>query len=519
MQFLNPYGAWALTSLAVIAALYLLKRRYVDQVVPSALLWQRALNDLSADRPFQKLRKSLLLLAQLLMALLIALSLMRPALPGGGGSEAAFVFDVSASMGAADTNRTRLEKSASDAWDIVQRMGAGARVTVITAGREVREVLARSADPAEVKRALDALTPEDGGAKAAGALSVARALSREAEGLVTYFYSDSPPPDGTDAVARAPFSGADNRAVRSLAASGAKALARLVNYGAACRLTVECYADGALCDVRKVDLPEGGDEAVQFQVPEEAKRLTARIVEDDALTADNSFEAATPHEAQKTIALAGADDVFLEKALSLRDDVTLVRSSALEAVAAGGFSLYAFEGDIPEALPEGAPLMLIDFRGAKEHPSGIKAADNALARLLTENMPMDDLAVRAYRALDAGTPILTAGGDAVLTVYEEGGRRVALMGFDPHESNLPAKMDFPVLIGNLLNWLLPEESPAGEAVQNIPPSESDIRAVPASGSAPAAEAAPGAGRELTDILLLLFFGMLFVEWEVRARGR
>jgi hypothetical protein len=96
---------------------------------------------------------------------------------------------------------------------------------------------------------------------------------------------------------------------------------------------------------------------------------------------------------------------------------------------------------------------------------------------------------------------------------------VALLGFDPHESNLPAKMDFPVLIGNLLNWLLPEESPAGEAVQNIPPSESDIRAVPASGSAPAAEAAPGAGRELTDILLLLFFGMLFVEWEVRARGR
>ena len=36
------------------------------------------------------------------MALLIALSLMRPALPGGAGSEAAFVFDVSASMGAMD---------------------------------------------------------------------------------------------------------------------------------------------------------------------------------------------------------------------------------------------------------------------------------------------------------------------------------------------------------------------------------------------------------------------------------
>jgi hypothetical protein len=146
MQLLNPSGAWALTSLAAIAALYLLKRRYVDQVVPSTLIWRRALNDLSADRPFQKLKKNLLLLCQLLMALLIALSLMRPALSGGAGSEAVFVFDVSASMGAMDAGQSRLERSAEDAWAIAGRMGAGARITVITAGREVRQVLARSAD-------------------------------------------------------------------------------------------------------------------------------------------------------------------------------------------------------------------------------------------------------------------------------------------------------------------------------------------------------------------------------------
>ena len=140
-------------------------------------------------------------------------------------------------------------------------------------------------------RALDALTAEGGGANVSGALSVARALSREAEGLVTYLYSDAPVPDGTNATLRAPFSGADNRAIKSLAASSDKALARLVNYGAECRLTVECYADGALCDVRKVDLPEGGDEAVQFQIPEETKLLKARIIEEDALAADNYFEA------------------------------------------------------------------------------------------------------------------------------------------------------------------------------------------------------------------------------------
>ncbi len=519
MQFINPTGVWALGSLLFIAALYLLKRRYVDQTVPSALLWQRALNDLSADRPFQKLKKSLLLLCQLLMALLLALALMRPALPGGGGSEAAFVFDVSASMGAMDARQTRLEKAAADAWTRIQHMGPGARVSIVTAGREVHQLLARSTDSAEIKRALDSLAPEDGGAKVNSALSVTNALSRAAKGMTTYLYSDTPAPGGTGAVLIAPFHTADNHCVRSLAASGDKALSRIVNYGAACRLTVECYADGALCDVRKVDLPEDGEEGVNFQIPDDALRLRARIVEDDALIADNTFESAVPKATQKAIALAGADDVFLEKALALRTDVTVVRSTVQEVTQEGGFSLYVFEGGIPDELPEGVPLILIDFQAAKEHPSQIAAANSALARQLTASMPLKDLAVRTYAALSGGTPVLTANGDAVLSVYEEDGRRVVRVGFDPHESNLPAKMDFPVLIGNLLNWLLPEEDAQREAVHNIPLAESDLRAVPTSQEAPASEENPGAGQGLTEILLLLFLAMLFVEWEVRARGR
>ena len=41
MQWLYPAGAWALLSLAVIAALYLLKRQSVQKTAPSLLLWRR----------------------------------------------------------------------------------------------------------------------------------------------------------------------------------------------------------------------------------------------------------------------------------------------------------------------------------------------------------------------------------------------------------------------------------------------------------------------------------------------
>ena len=60
MQWLYPAGAWALLSLAVITALYLLKRQSVQKTAPSLLLWQKAAADQTASRPFQKLKKNIL---------------------------------------------------------------------------------------------------------------------------------------------------------------------------------------------------------------------------------------------------------------------------------------------------------------------------------------------------------------------------------------------------------------------------------------------------------------------------
>lgn len=51
----------------------------------------------------------------------------------------------------------------------------------------------------------------------------------------------------------------------------------------------------------------------------------------------------------------------------------------------------------------------------------------------------------------------------MLALSEEGGRRAAVLGFDLHDSNLPLKADFPVLVQNLLSWLLPDAAASVEA--------------------------------------------------------
>src|SRR5439155_20187377 len=63
----------------IILLLYFMRPKRQERVVSSTLLWQQALQDLQASRPWQRLRITPLLLLQLLAALVVVLVLARPA--------------------------------------------------------------------------------------------------------------------------------------------------------------------------------------------------------------------------------------------------------------------------------------------------------------------------------------------------------------------------------------------------------------------------------------------------------
>ena len=67
MPLLAPLALLGLLFVPVVIAMYLLKLRRDEAVVPSTLLWQRLVADVEANAPWQKLRRSLLLLLQLLL--------------------------------------------------------------------------------------------------------------------------------------------------------------------------------------------------------------------------------------------------------------------------------------------------------------------------------------------------------------------------------------------------------------------------------------------------------------------
>ena len=79
MSLLSPASLAWLGLLVPLVILYILKRRRTRKVIGSTLLWEAALRDLRAERPWRRLIPHLSLLLQALILILGALALARPA--------------------------------------------------------------------------------------------------------------------------------------------------------------------------------------------------------------------------------------------------------------------------------------------------------------------------------------------------------------------------------------------------------------------------------------------------------
>jgi hypothetical protein len=109
MGFFNLIGIWSAIIIPVIIIMYLLKRRRQDRPVSSILLWEQVLRDAAANVPWQRLRRNLLLLMQLLIAIALVIALMRPYVAGAlTGGDVFLIIDTSASMQATDVAPNRM---------------------------------------------------------------------------------------------------------------------------------------------------------------------------------------------------------------------------------------------------------------------------------------------------------------------------------------------------------------------------------------------------------------------------
>lgn len=185
MTWLTPLIGAVAAAIAVPALLilYFLKLRRREVEISTTLLWKKAIEDIQANAPFQRLRRNLLLFLQLLVLAAVCLGLAQPSINGrfASGERHVIVIDRSASMQTLDAEGdgsdavTRLEQAKADAWRLIEeKLGESqwmlgnsltrasadeAMIVVFDAAGQVVQPF--TSDKAALKAALDSITPYD----------------------------------------------------------------------------------------------------------------------------------------------------------------------------------------------------------------------------------------------------------------------------------------------------------------------------------------------------------------------
>ena len=167
-HLLAPGTAAIAAAVAVpsLLVLYFLKLRRREMPVSSTFLWRKAVQDLQVNAPFQRLRRNLLLLLQMLALLALLFALARPVsnYTPGAGKLSVILIDRSASMKAADGGpggRTRLDEAKRLARDLVDGMDKGGQASVIAFDDTAEVVQTFTGDAATLRRAIDGIVGTD----------------------------------------------------------------------------------------------------------------------------------------------------------------------------------------------------------------------------------------------------------------------------------------------------------------------------------------------------------------------
>lgn len=499
MTFLAPAAVALAVTLPAIIALYFLRIRRPTRVVPALHLWPSQILDRQANVPWQRLRASWLLLLQLLVAALLVASAVQPALSATESyvPHSIVLLDASASMQARDVQPSRLEVAKRQVGAMIDQLSPQDTMTLIAVESTPRVMAPSTGDHDALHRALSSIVATNGPAELSAALTLAAGMVRPTEYARAYLYSDGiVEPLLASFADGVPFPieyhrigvsgenmGLTSLVVRTNAQSRAAYL-HVQNFGQQSRnASLEWRSDQGLIDVRSITLAGGQAQDLVLPVPAAATTVTARIAGGDILALDDSVTAIARVPRAYRVLLVTPGNVFLEQALKLRGDFQVDVIAPAVYRGASAYAMVVFDRFSPPALPD-APFAMIDppagspFAGGEAVGIGRVRASDAGDPLLA-NVSLQDVHIARSQQLTASTfgrPLITSIQTPLVLVRDEPYRQV-LVGFDLHESDLPLRIGFPILVQNLSEWMLPSSVPGS----SFHPDE-QVTIVPESGA-------------------------------------
>ncbi|MBX3272766.1 MAG: VWA domain-containing protein [Sandaracinaceae bacterium] len=492
MELLSPLSLAWLGLLAPLVLLYVLKRRRERRIVGSTLLWEAALRDLRAERPWQRLRPHLSLLLQALVLIAGALALARPTGAGQvpAGARLAVVVDVSSSMAAREDGQTRLERATGLARGLARDLPPGGAMMLVAAGAEAEVLAAPTSDRVRLEAALDRLRVRGPGADLEAAVALAAERLRDAPaGSRVVVFTDAAIAgtlvlDATVPVEVRPIGEAlSNHAILALdvrahpseeISDRADVFVRLARFGegrgevrvrasieggrelAARRLTLEAGEPTGL--VLSAELPpDGSARGALVRVELET------VGGDDPFPLDDVAAAPSPAARRLPVFLVGDAPPAVTRVLSADREVELFATSLARLAERGADAppldgLFVYAGPTPEAAPPGDSLVVAPTGdavfgvglGAPVARPTLVSWEEGDPRL--RFVRFADVHLGAIRPIEGGSAralLTTDAGPAIASLSRPDGE-TTLVAFDPADGDWTSRPDFVVFFRNVL---------------------------------------------------------------------
>ncbi|QQE10356.1 BatA and WFA domain-containing protein [Planctomycetota bacterium] len=182
-----------------LIVMYFLKLRRQQVEVPSLVLWRKVLADSRVNSPFQKFKKHLLLLLQLLLLTAMILGAMQPFIKGDKDNfkSVPILIDHSASMGALDMagGETRLDVVKGKVNQIIDNLNPDQQVCLIGFADSARKLTDFTNDKRLLRSVLDDIEIWDVESGVEDALRMVDALGQRHRFSRVLMYTDGNIPD------------------------------------------------------------------------------------------------------------------------------------------------------------------------------------------------------------------------------------------------------------------------------------------------------------------------------------
>jgi aerotolerance regulator-like protein/VWA domain-containing protein len=484
--------AW--TALAAAALwLYLHHRRPQHRKVSTLRFWA-SIQPISQPRR-RKLREPWAFLAQILFLLLLVLALANPRWGSVLESRSvALVLDTSIwSQAHPEGEPAWIDRERAEALRLLDTLPGGDRVILLRAEADAPPILPFTTDRAALRRAILAAQPSSAAADLPRALEMGRAaLGGARRGLLVYvgpglvdpeqartldeFRAEVESPDNHGSQPQfvmrlvGDWPSMHNRGITRLSLRRDAAqpdrwrlLTQLKNYGnEKADVTLAFSVNGQPIGQRKLSLaPETLANTEDEFRWDQGGILQAEITPADALQADDRAMVNLPtFRTVRVVVFTKNESPFTADLLSVLSSNPYVRAQVLPPELSANVSPdVAIYHEV--SLPAQPSFNSISFL------SGLPVAGSRPQRVtgwnsqhpVTRWVRTHDISVRnpAVLKVEPGDAVLAyTEGDPpapLILAREQNGRRILIVGFNPHDSNFPLESAFPLLVAGSLEWM------------------------------------------------------------------